>query len=464
MKTMAGLILMVLFGGMMILPITSSRVAMTTTTDIGEGMSLDEATAGFGKPPSALATVAKSFQDLAQGFYQHIHMNPELSWQEFNTMAYVQSLLDPLLSVPSPFFRLTAHNSSIPAGGLWYDLDVLALANSSSTRVLFRADMDAIPVQEASGLPWSSQVPGVCHCDGHDIHTATLMAAVISIVRNQTLLGPMLTSHLRFVFQRAEEVTQGLSGGHSLVLNSPVLSSVASCFAIHVAGSAPPSFQTHGGPFTARSDWFNLSFSCNGGHVGSPYLGTNCLRVVAAVQSALFSFPAQFLPPGTAVSLEPSMLSAGTSSNIMPSAASAAWSSRSFLSAPLRDLMWLEIRQVIAAVVQSFNLADTGHHASFSMHTIEGDPPLHNDPAIASALAALLKQNQIRMTPALTNLGGEDFAYYMEKIPGLYSFWGLGGKGYNHSPDFAPDSSNIWHGIHYWLVLATNSISASSSS
>lgn len=414
-----------------------------------------------GKGSNLLASIAKGMQTTAAGYFEHIHEYPELSWQEVNTMAFVQQMLAPYVAYQQKdpqWFTLTLYNDSIPVGGLWYDLTLLNSTSSGGdgTRIIFRADMDALPIQEDSGLPYSSRIAGVCHCDGHDIHTAVLMGTIASLVQNRTVLGPMLTRNIRFVFQRAEEVTQGLSGGHSLVLHSSVLDGIAAGFALHVAGGSPPSFQSKAGNMMARSDWFNLTFQCNGGHVGSPNLGTNCLRVTNAVQNSLSTFAARFLPPGTAISLEPAQLWAGTTSNIMPAAAFLVYSSRTFLATPFRDQMWADIRSQVAAVVAEFNNPKMGYQASFQMAAMEGDPPLANAADLHNTVTQLLRQAGELTVPAITNMGGEDFAYYLLHMPGYYSFWGLGGSGHNHSPQFAPNEQNIWHGIRYWLLLATS--------
>lgn len=373
---------------------------------------------------------------------RRIHKYPELRWQEERTMQLIVNEVDPMDNENIDICGRVA------SSGLWYDITI----DPSFDRLLFRADIDAVPVNEATGLDFASQNDGVSHACGHDTHITMLLGA-LKAMTDQNIIP---THNLRFVFQRAEE-NPGTdpnpeSGGHCLVREG-ILEDISEAYALHILATGKGGiFYSRPGPFLGNSDRVKMTIASSGGHVATPHQGINALRIAKEIMNTLEGLPNRILGPFEPATLEPAILKSGSGSNIMPAQAELWYGVRTMLNANARDEYLKKIEKEVRAVVDKFP------EAAINFDWILGHPVLINNPANFNKIAARLKQAGQNVEEHEPILGGEDFAYYLQGRPG--SMWMLGASqencGDHHQPIFNPDESVFWKGVLFWLLLATS--------
>ena len=168
-----------------------------------------------------ILTLAQGAQDYMVETRRFLHMYPELSWKEDNTISFIKSEIKKLLNNYKGSSTLTEKK-----GGLVLDLNL----SPEFDRILFRADIDALPIQEETNLSFASQVPNVMHACGHDCHAAMLLGA-LKVLTSENL---EIKHNIRFIFQRAEEIPYVTSGGESLVKDG-IMKNIAKAYALHIS-------------------------------------------------------------------------------------------------------------------------------------------------------------------------------------------------------------------------------------
>jgi amidohydrolase len=398
-----------------------------------------------------LQSLAKSMESFVLKARAYLHANPELRWQENETIDFVRN--GGRIGASENLTPLDIKIQDRYQGGLVVDLGF----EKGLDRIIFRADIDALPVQEETGLPYASVVPGKMHACGHDVHTAMLLGAYRALVTSRI----KCKHNIRFVFQRAEEnpgtPPNPKSGGQTLV-EEGVLEGISHAYGLHIwnsPDSTPGVFYSRPGPFMGNSGRLKIAVKASGGHVAKPSGGVNVLRITQAIQNTLDGYLARTLGPFEPAALEPAILKAGTGSNVMPAEAEMWYGVRTVLPGRMHELYMVEIEETIRSVVFMFP------GASVQFERILGHPALINDTkSYKHVESVLLEANQITGFHERI-LGGEDFAHYLDAeygVPG--SFWFLGarkdGTGDHHAPTFNPDESVFWKGVLFWLLLATN--------
>ncbi len=347
-----------------------------------------------------------------------LHRHPELSFREYQTSAYIRQCLSQL-AIP--------HRTVAGTG-------VVGTLGHGEPCVVLRADIDALPITEQTGLPFASEHPGCMHACGHDMHTAMLLGATLLLHEHAAALpGTVL-----LLFQPGEEQ---LPGGASLVLASDVLEHPrpSAVFGQHVFPNLPVgAIALAAGPIFAATDELSWHFRAAGGHAAQPHLTGD--PIVAA---ASFICHAQTLISRNRDPLMPAVLSitaiqGGSAPNVIPSEVQLQGTLRSF-DQPWRQqaLQWLE--QATAHVAAA-------HGVQATLEIRSGYPPLVND-ARATELVRQVATAMVgadRVVPFQPVLWAEDFAYYSQRFPA--AFWLLGVcppeqqtmPGLHH-PSFCPD-------------------------
>lgn len=407
---------------------------------------------------SRLTELARSMQDYVVGIRRELHLHPELRWQEERTLARIRTEVAANV-VPASGInpnRLRLHEGE---GGIWFDLDV----NSSYDRLIFRADVDALPITEATGLPFSSDNPGVMHACGHDIHSAMLLGAMKAIISGD--VTP--TRNLRFVFQRAEENPgtdpRPESGGEVLVKHDGVLEGVSAAYGLHIWNNPEGEWGTPGVFFSrpegllGNSGRIKLVLEGGGGHVAKPHTGLNMKWVTAAIEYFMNTFIARHIDPNHPTTLNVVVENAGTASNVLAKEATVWIAFRTMRPRAehmaLMDLIEEEIQKILPLFPRA---------RIKEIEKIGGHPATINTPAEYARISDLLAMagQKVKEHPAV--LGGEDFAWYLEGTGGVPGcFWFLGSFGPDsgndhHWDNFSPDESVFWKGVLFWLLLATN--------
>ncbi len=367
-----------------------------------------------------------------------IHRHPELAFEEHRTSELVAAKLES--------WGYAVHR------GLGGTGVVGSLKRGNSARSLgLRADMDALPIQEATGLEWSSVKPGLMHACGHDGHTAMLLAAAKAIAQDPTFDGT-----LNLIFQPAEE-----GGGGAVRMMADGLFDQHPCdavFAMHnMPGTPVGHFVFRDGAAMASSDYVTLRIHGTGGHGAMPHRAADPLVAAASIVMALQTVVSRNVDPLHTAVVTVGALHAGQANNVIPALATLELSVRS-LDPDVRRLLEQRIKALVAAQAESFGVrAEIDWRPGYSVLV---NSVAETDFARQVALDLVGPERVTLHGPALT--GSEDFAFMLEKIPGSYLLIGNGddkgdcnsaGACMVHNPGYDFNDDNIATGASYWVSL-----------
>jgi amidohydrolase len=332
---------------------------------------------------------------------QEFHEHPEIRFQEKWTSDRVAQFLD---TVGIPYKRGYAKGTGI----------VATLANGTGKTVLLRADMDALEIQEATGLPYASKIPNRMHACGHDGHTACLCGVVKTLVRHRDRIN----GTVKFVFQPAEEE----AAGGRYIVEEGVLDGVDAVFALHGWPTLPVgSVGLRSGWTLAGADTFQITVRGRACHGADPGAGVDPILVAAHITTALQTIVSRELNPWDAGVVTVGKFHAGTATNIIPETAIMEGTFRSF-TPEVHDKIEAAVKRIAQGVAVSFRAeADV----QFSENRY---PPLYNDEAMTDfarreATALLGEKNVIELESPY--MGAEDFAFYLRKVPGTFMCLGV---------------------------------------
>lgn len=364
-----------------------------------------------------------------------IHANPELSGQERETAALVAETLMSLGLAP---------RSGVGGHGVVCDI----AGGTPGPMVALRADMDALPIQEETGLPYASERPGVMHACGHDGHTAMLLglAFVLAAARDR------LRGTVRLIFQPAEETVAGAAA----MCAEGCMDGVSAVFALHAwPGVGVGVIATKPGPVMASTDTFEIVIQGSGAHGAYPHLSRDPIAIGALVVTAAQQIVARRIDP-----LEPAVITfgtfhAGTATNIIPAGATLTGTMRA-LSASVRALLPRALEETARGVC-----ASQGATCSCTIST--GVDPVVNDPAwTALAIDAArveLGAGSIAELHA-PSMGAEDFGVYLRHAPGAFLRLGIGDKAVGHDCRYDFNDAAMVRGITCMAAVAEEALGA----
>lgn len=389
--------------------------------------------------PTHVIPVLQGVADIADEMVQirrRIHAHPELGFEEFDTSALVAEQLS------SWGYEVTR---GIAGTGL---VGVLRAGNSNRSLGL-RADMDALPIHEKTGLPYASQVPGKMHACGHDGHTAMLLTAARHLAHTRQFDGT-----LNVIFQPAEE---GLGGARKMMQEG--LFQRFPCdavFAMHnVPGFPAGQFGFRSGAFMASSDTVFITVHGKGGHGGMPAQAIDPIVVGASIVTALQTIVARNVVSTDSAVVSVGAFLAGNAPNVIPESAELRLTVRSH-STEVRDLLQRRITELVTAQAQSFGArAEVNYQRRYPVlmnHEIE------TRFARQVALDWLGAEGLIQDLPP--QAGGEDFAFMLEEKPGCYLIMG-NGEGEHagahgcmvHNAGYDFNDACLPVGASYWVKL-----------
>jgi hippurate hydrolase len=366
---------------------------------------------------------------------REIHSEPELAFEEHRTAALVADKLESW-----------GYTVERQVGGTGV---VGRLTRGTGTKRLgLRADMDALPIGEATGAAWASRRPGVMHACGHDGHTAMLLAAACRLAEDGGFSGT-----LQLIFQPAEE-----GGGGALRMLDDGLFERYPCDAVFAMHNMPGLPQGHlmfrEGAAMASSDYASITLTGFGGHGAMPHKATDPIVAAASIVMALQTIVARNVDPQQMAVVTVGALHAGKANNVIPAAATLELSVRA-LDREVRSTLERRIKALVAAQAESF-----GVEARIDWRT--GYAVLVNTPAqtaFAREVGLELRGagGVTLQGPALS--GSEDFAFMLERVPGSYLLIGNGdgdsaGACMVHNPGYDFNDDNIAIGAAYWTLLA----------
>ena len=362
-----------------------------------------------------------------------IHRYPELGAAVHQTVDLVRNYLEKLGLDVYP---------NIGKNGLYADLTV----DPSFERIAFRADMDALPIQEKLDHPWKSIRPGIAHLCGHDANTAMLLGAAALLVDQKK----ELRQNIRFIFQPDEE---NLPGGALPMIHDGVLKGLKSIIGMHLW----PSLTTGQlgiclGPAMAQPDNFEIEIKGCGGHAAYPEKCIDPILIAAQFIQSTQSIIARKINALETAVLSFTQIQAGTTHNVIPESI--------YLKGTVRTLQRSTkefLRQELQHQLQSICGL---HKADYRFVYTDGHAVTVNNNQLAQQLAALHPSDKM-ICPHPPSMAGEDFGYYSQKIPACFIF--LGCTAHNkseaamlHNPYFDPDELCFKVGIDFWIKSALN--------
>lgn len=349
-----------------------------------------------------------------------LHAHPELSWAEHRTTAKIAD-------------RLTAAGVKVtllPGSGLYADL-----GHGSGPVVALRADLDALPVTDRTGAPWASTVDGVTHACGHDLHTSALLGVGLALAA----LDPDLPGRVRLIFQPAEEI---MPGGALMSIEAGVLESVEQIYMLHCDPSLDVGrIGLREGPLTGAADSLDIELHGRGGHTSRPHLTEDLTFALGKLVTDLPAVLSRRLDPRAGVSVVWGMLQAGKAMNVIPSHGRLAGTVRM-----LDAVAWAEAEGLVRRTVEEL-VAPYGVKADITY--VRGVPPVVNQPGATTVLAGAITDvlGPDGLVSTAQSLGGEDFAWYLERATGAMARLGTrtpGGPTYDlHQGDLQVDEAAV---------------------
>jgi amidohydrolase len=384
---------------------------------------------GAGRGPSWLDAWLRANADLVVGWRRHIHTHPEPQRHEHATTEYIVNVLRGAGLRPEV----------LPVG-----TGVICDVGEGLRCVALRADIDALRMPEVTSLPFASTVEGVSHACGHDAHTAALLGAALALTS-----APDLPGRVRLVFQPAEEEP----GGALDVLAAGALDGVERIFGLH----CDPHLQvgrigTRVGAITSATDLLELRVTSPGGHTSRPHLTADLIYALGLVITGLPALLARRVDPRSGTVLTWGAVDAGEAFNIVPE--------KGVLRGTLRTsdrAVWAEFEVLVWELVSAL-LAPTG--VGFDVDHRRGAPPVVNDAhstgLLRAGVEAALGPDALASTEQSS--GGEDFGWYLERVPGSYArigVWsGAGPKSELHRPTFHLDECALPVGVRVLVHAA----------
>ena len=368
-------------------------------------------------------------QDFMQAMRHELHMHPELSFQEFETTNRIERELN-AMGLTCKRFEPTGLMTEIKG------------AHPGKT-VLLRADIDALPVTEETGLPFASQTPGVMHACGHDVHTSMLLgAAKILLTHKDEIHGTV-----RLVFQPAEENGQGAK----TIIAQGAADGVDYFFGQHVKEAIPVgSVYAAKGPRMAGAREITITVHGKGHHGGMPHQADGVDAVLAACQIvvSLQSVVSRRLNPADTGVVSIGMITAGPAPNVIPGEVVMRGTIR-YRTEEVHEIIVKNMKDVIENTAKAFG-------ATAELSLSDPFPPVINDDwasdcALAAAEKLVGKEN---IVPAIPTTGAEDFGNYMSHGKACFFSIGTNGKYPGHSPKLDIDENVMPYGCSMYVLTA----------
>lgn len=341
---------------------------------------------------------------MTRDLQEKIHRDPELSNQEKRTREKVHDLLS------GTGLKLRESRDSF---GLIAELEL----DPGWKTLAFRADMDALPIQEKNTFPYSSGNPGVMHACGHDFHTAILTGTAMVLAEQKEQLAS-LQRNLRFVFQPAEE-NNPVGGARQMILEG-ALEDCEAILGLHVwPGLDTGSVAVTAGPVMAASDRFTITILGKSSHAARPEAGIDTIAIAGEMISSLNTIVSRKINPLHPAVITLGKIEGGDRYNILPEKTTIEGTVRN-LNEETRKIIEASVKDIATGVAGAFG-------ATATLEYLRGYPVTENDPSLASWAAGILKgtlgKNHV-VENALPAMTAEDFGFYAQEVPALFMWLG----------------------------------------
>lgn len=389
-----------------------------------------------------ISSQVKDLEEQLLTWRRHMHMHPELSFQEYETSNYIES-------------QLKSFGNGIEISRPTKTSVMAVIKGSKPGRTIaLRADIDALPIQETNDLPFASVNPGVMHACGHDGHAAILLAVakLISGIKDS------LSGEVRLFFQHAEEVPPG---GASEMLKAGVMDGVEEVYGLHISSNYKTcTFGLRSGALTSATDRFDIVIKGKGGHSAFPEECVDPVVVGAQIITAL-----QTIISRQTAAIDPAVLSickvnAGQAYNIIPGTMTLSGSTRTF-NHKTRENLPKRMEQIIKGITDAY-------HADYEFSFDKGYGSVINDAGLTKHVEELLtghfgKERVAEIDPLMP---GEDFAVFSAVCPGCFIELGALNPekkcdSPHHNSNYRMDEDALVYGVEYFVLLIKDRLSGS---
>lgn len=361
--------------------------------------------------------------------FKWLHQHPELAMEERQTTEFVRGIL-------------SENGVRLLETGLETGL-IAVLGTGKGPAVALRADMDALPIREATGLPYASVCPGVMHACGHDFHTACMLGAALLLKeRENTLPGTV-----KVIFQPAEEVNRGAA----LMISTGLLDDVQLFLSGHTFPGHPAGYLgVRPGPVMAAADHFIVKIRGKGCHAAHPELGNDPVPALAAMITAFQTLISRRTDPFDSAVVSITRAEAGNTWNVIPETAMMEGTVRA-MTAAVRDGIHRCMEQMAADTAKAY-----GCEAEIEYE--RGPGPVVNDAEICELAAETARQLGMRAEANPPAMIAEDFSEYLRLAPGAMFRVGTGGGYDNHHPSFTADPAALFPAARFFAALAVKGL------
>ena len=372
----------------------------------------------------------KALEQKLTGFFEELHMHPELSYEEYETTERIKR-------------ELAAAGIEILQIPLKTGVTAIVRGAKPGKPYGLRCDIDALPIEEETDLPYKSKTPGKMHACGHDFHTAAVFGAALLLQeRKEELQGTV-----KILFQPAEESSHGAE----TVLETGVLSDVTAIFGLHTAAYLPVgTLGIRAGSVMAAVDRFELNITGTGCHGGHPDEGVDTILVAASVIQAFQSIVGRNLNPFHTGVVSVTRINGGNTWNVIPDKVELEGTVRSMEK---DDRIFIERRM---REIAEHTAAAYGANAELLWYP--GPPATVNEKAWSAFAQKVAEESGFEVVPQRNSTGGEDFAFYLEKIPGCFINVGTGVGYPNHHPKFYADEAALTPAAEYLEKLLVEAL------
>ena len=372
----------------------------------------------------------KALEQKLTGFFEELHMHPELSYEEYETTERIKR-------------ELAAAGIEILQIPLKTGVTAIVRGAKPGKTYGLRCDIDALPIEEETDLPYKSKTPGKMHACGHDFHAAAVFGAALLLQeRKEELQGTV-----KILFQPAEESSHGAE----TVLETGVFSDVTAIFGLHTAAYLPVgTLGIRAGSVMAAVDRFELNITGTGCHGGHPDEGVDTILVAASVIQAFQSIVGRNLNPFHTGVVSVTRINGGNTWNVIPDKVELEGTVRSMEK---DDRIFIERRM---REIAEHTAAAYGANAELLWYP--GPPATVNEKAWSAFAQKVAEESGFEVVPQRNSTGGEDFAFYLEKIPGCFINVGTGVGYPNHHPKFYADEAALTPAAEYLEKLLVEAL------
>ncbi|MDH4423886.1 amidohydrolase [Bacillus sp. AFS054943] len=361
---------------------------------------------------------------------RNLHEQPELSYEEFKTTKAIKNWLEEK--------NITIVNSSLETG-------VIAeiTGNDSGPIIAIRADIDALPIQEETNLPYASKTHGKMHACGHDFHTAAIIGAAFLLKERESSLN----GTVRFIFQPAEES----SNGACKVIDAGHLQNVQAIFGMHNKPDLPVgTIGIKDGPLMAGVDRFEIEIHGVGTHAAVPDAGVDPIVASSQIVMALQTIVSRNISSSHNAVVSVTNIHSGNTWNVIPEKATLEGTVRTF-QAETREKIPALMERIIKGVSDAL-----GVKTEFRFYP--GPPAVHNDASLTHLCTQIAEEMSLNVITPTPSMAGEDFSFYQQHIPGSFVFMGTSGTHEWHHPSFTIDEQALPISANYFALLAEKAL------